>query len=337
MNRVLCVDPSTSYSALVSRLAAESGLEAVLCGQAQEALQRLGDARPYALMIVANRLGDHDSGVDLVRATRLLANRVTMPIVFVMTDRDLELAQVAMQAGATEVVLRADSALLDALITEASNSPLAPIQTGRALLVEDNKSQAEYFRQLCGELGLAVDNCVSMEEGVTRLRLSRYHIAIIDIVLRGVNSGLALIRHIRQLPPPQSLLPILVISGFDDAARRIEALRLGADDFLSKPVAEEEFVWRLQRIIEARSASSPPGLASAVTGQTVWTELGLSARESEICGALVRGANDKQIAADLHISFWTVRTHIGKIFTKLGVINRRELMARYLPGVARGA
>lgn len=335
MSGILCIDPSNSYSALVSGLAGDAGLEATICHDAEAALRQLNGTQSYALMVVANQLDDHGDGVNLIRATRLLANRATLPIVFVMTDRNVELAQVAMQAGATEVVLRSDSGLLGTLIKESSSPLHASIRTGRALLVEDNNSQADYFKQLCLALGLAVDRCVSMEEGVSCLERGTYEIAIVDIVLKGVNSGLALIRHIRQLEPPQSLLPILVISGFDDAARRVEALRLGADDFLNKPVAPEEFVWRLQRIIQARSALDAVASPDAAAGQLAWAKRGLSLREGEICDALVRGTNDKQIAADLNISFWTVRAHIGKIFAKLGVINRRELMARYLPTAGR--
>jgi len=128
-------------------------------------------------------------------------------------------------------------------------------------------------------------------------------------------------------------MPILVISGFDDVARRVEALRIGADDFLAKPFAEEELVWRLQRITQGRPGSEPEVSRAAIPDMAFWQQHGLSSRESEICEALIRGVNDKQIASDLDISFWTVRTHISRIFSKLGVLNRRELMARYLPSM----
>lgn len=317
------------------KLASEAGVDAITCRDVAEATRHLNDSRSYALLIVANQIGNNGDGVNLIRTTRLFANRAAMPIVFVMTDRNLALAHVAMQAGATEVLLRADRTLLGSFISEAANPLPAPVRTGRALVVEDNRSQAAYFEQMCLALGFGVDRSTSMEGGVEFLRNGSYQIAIIDIVLEGVNSGLALIRHIRQLPPPRSLLPILVVSGFDDAARRIEALRLGADDFLSKPVAEEEFVWRLQRIIQLRAASSPETFGTPAPDQLAWQQHGLSLREGEICDALMKGANDKQIASDLRISFWTVRTHIGRIFAKLSVLNRRELMARYLPASGR--
>jgi DNA-binding NarL/FixJ family response regulator len=54
----------------------------------------------------------------------------------------------------------------------------------------------------------------------------------------------------------------------------------------------------------------------------------LTARETQISTALCTGASDKQIAGDLGISYWTVRSHIQSIFRKLGVLNRRELMVK---------
>ena len=335
MPSIICVDPSISYTALVSQLAANAGGAVVASHQADEAFTILNGTYPCALLIVANQLNGSQTGVELIRSTRLLANRVTTPILFVMSDRDPDLAMSALQAGATEVVLRSDGTLLESLIQEHTNPSPGPLRTGRALLVEDSASQADYVEQLCLTLGLAVDRCASMEESVEKIQSTDYQIAIIDIVLKGIGSGLALVRHIRQLPTPRSRLPILVMSGYDDASRRIEALRIGADDFLNKPFAEEEFVWRLHRVIQDQSNNSIENAAAATQGIAPWQDRGLSQRESEICQALIQGVNDKQSAADLRISFWTVRTHIGNIFTKLGVLNRRELMARYLPVIGK--
>ncbi|MGE5470148.1 MAG: response regulator [Bacteroidota bacterium] len=333
MNSILCIDPSRSHGALLSRLADESGILMILCHDAAQAREHLDGGEPFILMIVSTGASDHEIGMALLQHARQQEDRATMPIAFIMPDRNLELAHAAFQAGATEVILRSDEDLLRNFILEAANRLPRSVQAGLVLLVEDENCQAEHLQEICLMQGLTVDRCISMEEAVDRLNRADHQIAIIDILLHGLNSGLALVRHIRQLPPPRSLMPILVISGFDDTARRIEALRIGADDFLAKPFAEEEFLWRLQRITQARAGQDGEIPKMAIPDNAFWQQHGLSSRESEICAALIRGFNDKQIAQDLNISFWTVRTHITKIFTKLGVINRRELMARYLPSL----
>jgi DNA-binding NarL/FixJ family response regulator len=111
------------------------------------------------------------------------------------------------------------------------------------------------------------------------------------------------------------------------------ALRNGVGDFISKPFAGEEFIWRVQRVMQLLAMND--GRFAAVDGQKKDIlrndiEQILSPREFEIFNAIVKGNSDKQIAADLKISYWTVRTHVQQVFAKTGAINRRELMARYI-------
>lgn len=52
---------------------------------------------------------------------------------------------------------------------------------------------------------------------------------------------------------------------------------------------------------------------------------GLTPREAQVCGLLAAGRTDDQIAAALHISYWTVRAHLRKVFLKFEISNRVEL------------
>lgn len=330
MPSLLCIDPSDSYVALVSKAAAVAGFEVQICQGEQEGSDYLAGKQPCSLVIVANKLSQGE-GVHLIRNTRMLAHRAAMPIIFVMSERDLDLAQRALQAGATEIFQRSDTDMLTSYINECAAREQKDLFTGQVLVVEDSSSQAAYLKFLCQALGLEVDLCKSVEEGMVLLRNHRYQLAIIDVVLEGSQSGLALLRHIRQLPPPFSLMPVIVMSGFDDVSRRIEALRSGASDYLTKPFVDEEFVWRLCRVMQNSVNTNVRSDAATLPQPDIekWQAHGLSVRESEVCEWIMRGYSDKQVAAELSISFWTVRTHIGNIFAKLGIINRRELVTRF--------
>lgn len=60
----------------------------------------------------------------------------------------------------------------------------------------------------------------------------------------------------------------------------------------------------------------------------VAVEAGLTAREKDICAAVLRGLSDREIADDCGISFTTVRTHLKHIFEKTGISGRRQLLSR---------
>jgi two-component system, NarL family, nitrate/nitrite response regulator NarL len=66
--------------------------------------------------------------------------------------------------------------------------------------------------------------------------------------------------------------------------------------------------------------------------QYVETRVSLSPREKEIVRLVARGLANKAIAAVLDVSPWTVATHIRRIFSKLGVVSRAEMIAKVLEG-----
>jgi DNA-binding CsgD family transcriptional regulator len=65
----------------------------------------------------------------------------------------------------------------------------------------------------------------------------------------------------------------------------------------------------------------------------ILSSLGLTARESEIALLVLRGMSTKAIAAQLHLSAYTVKDHLKSIFDKTGVRSRRDLVAQTLTGI----
>jgi DNA-binding NarL/FixJ family response regulator len=197
--------------------------------------------------------------------------------------------------------------------------------------VEDDDIEAEYAEWLCNELGIQVDRAKDVEGAIALASNHVYVLYLVDIVLDGTRSGVVFVKHLRQVQGVNT--PVMVMSGFEDAARRLQALKSGADDFISKPFSPEEFLWRVRKILlEHAMAENGNRSAAASRSQAKNHSLAsLTPREHEICMAILTGTSDKEIALNLGISYWTVRSHIQQIFSKTGALNRRELMTMFIP------
>lgn len=135
--------------------------------------------------------------------------------------------------------------------------------------------------------------------------------------------------------PADGVAPrILVLTAFDTDGYILEALRAGAIGFLLKDTPPAELVGAV-RSAAAGSHTMSPGVvqrlvdlagASAPVPQPVADPLaGLSAREREIAECVAAGMTNGKIAAQLFVSLPTVKTHVARVFDKLGVTNRVQL------------
>jgi DNA-binding NarL/FixJ family response regulator len=333
--KILSIDTSPTRQSAYAAGAASLGLELICCSRESEWGPHYAKLESLVLLIVGQGI-DADDEFRAIEQFRLSPNHASLPIALVLTERNEEVAKQAMEAGATEIFLQSESKALLSFMKDCRASTDLPNFAGKALLVEDDESHAEYVADLCKSMGFQVDTVDQVELAIAALHNGNYQLVITDVVLKGSKSGISLVRHISQKYGSQ--LPVIVTSGFDDLPRRLMALKNGVSDFINKPIAAEEFIWRVQRVMKmaaavdtARTAFSANENAQNVRGNLFNL---LSPREYEICISMMEGNSDKQIAANLGISYWTVRSHVQQIFAKTGAINRRELMARYISSAA---
>lgn len=329
--KILCIDTSRERRGAYTDLAYTLGLELIACSNEGEwiALGTLPDQ--FVVLVIAHTTASEES-FRIIEHFRLSSFHAGLPIALILPERDQQAARQAMDAGVTEIFLPSEEKALLEFIADCAASRNFPSFAGKALLVEDEESHAEYVASLCNTLGFQVTTVDQVEAAIETLKNERFQIVITDVVLKGTKSGIFLLRHIRQEYGTQ--LPVIVTSGFDDLPRRLMALKNGVGDFISKPIAAEEFIWRVQRVMQMAASAEP----SPTSPETIESSRQmrsddlfslLSPRECEICLAMMKGNSDKEIASQLGISYWTVRTHVQQIFAKTGAINRRELMARH--------
>ena len=122
----------------------------------------------------------------------------------------------------------------------------------RLLLVEDDTTIAAYVAKGFKEAGFAV---VHAADGPTGLELAlgeSFNAAVVDIMLPGLD-GLSIIDEVRRR---QIRLPVIILSAKRSVDDRVEGLKKGGDDYLTKPFAFSELLARVEALI--RRASSVP-------------------------------------------------------------------------------
>lgn len=204
-------------------------------------------------LICTDRHLPDGSGLDLARLVRSERSTEQTPIALLTTSEDPGLLPESLAAGITEVFnKRSLDSLAHYVEQRLQRDAASPRLAGRALLVEDSHPVAQFIAQALENLGLEVDIFASGEAALPALEEHDYEVALIDVLLKGNMTGLGLVRSIRGPDSRHNRLPILAISGLQDAAQRIELLREGANDFLSKPVLEEELAVRVRNIVQIK-------------------------------------------------------------------------------------
>ena len=201
----------------------------------------------------------------------------------------------------------------------------------RILIVEDDELVADALKRGLAAAGFTVDRLASAEKAELALTQEAFDVAVIDIGLPGID-GLTLVRRLRRAGCGT---PVLILTARDGLADRVDALDLGADDYLTKPFELAEVAARCRALVRrTRSATSAElrigaltldlaGRAALLDGQA----LDLTRREWSILESLVLEAGRvvrkehllRAIAGwDEELSPNAVEVHVSRLRAKLG-------------------
>lgn len=247
MMNVLIVEPSRTVAYTLSALFGKYGFEPRVAKSGEEGLEML-HASKADLLCFAFELGDMD-GVEFfvsAKAQKLVHHQPGL--MFASTQRRAVLNR-ALMAGVTECFSKRNLDQLDQFVERFSLGTHAHVN-GRVLLVEDSATTAMFYRRMLERMGLQIEHCQSAEEAIELVAAQRFDLVVTDYVLAGAKTGFSVIRAVRELPGKSALTPILAISSFDDMARKVEILRNGANDFVSKPVVAEEMEVRVFNMLK---------------------------------------------------------------------------------------
>lgn len=143
-------------------------------------------------------------------------------------------------------------------------------------------------------------------------------VAVVDVTMPD-GSGLDLVRMVREQSKD---IGLVVLTMKDDDATLLEALDAGASALVRKSAPADQVLSAVRRAADFPGEFSASGLAEALRRRHEQPQTSLTSRETEVLKLLVEGASVAQVGRSLYMSPSTVKTHIGKIYDKLGAHNR---------------
>ncbi len=202
-------------------------------------------------------------------------------------------------------------------------------------IIEDEKLVRENLEEFMGaQSDIKVVLSSDSVEGFMR-RLSpaiTLNMLLLDINLPGI-SGLEGIRHLRAMRPD---MDIVVLSAYDDSDKIFKALCAGAVSYISKRTSLPNIREALGTVFQGGAYMSPSIARKVVDyfspNKKEDEDSQLTGRQEQVVQGLVDGLSYKMIADKYLISVETVRDHIKKIYKKLQVNSKAEVIRKKLDG-----
>ncbi len=198
----------------------------------------------------------------------------------------------------------------------------------KILIVDDHPVTRQGLRSALGSSKEVevVGEASSGDEAVEAVKQLQPHVVFMDVRMPGM-SGIEATKEIREASPDTK---VILFTVEESRAAIADAIRAGVSGYLLKDVSAGELIQAAKLALEGKAVIHPT-LTRAFIEEVQYVEqrpeTPLSRRESQILQKVAYGATTKEVAHDLQISPHTVKTHLERIFEKLGANDRAQAVA----------
>ena len=194
-----------------------------------------------------------------------------------------------------------------------------PSETGTVHVIDDDDALRESLAFLLSTARIAVATYPSAAAFLEAMPTADLSCVITDVRMPGM-SGIDLLKRLQEMKID---VPVIVITGHGDVPLAVEAMKVGAIDFLEKPFDDEVLLASVRAAIERRGGTIK---RDAERAQIESKLAGLTNRERDVLVGLVAGQANKQIAFDLGISARTVEIYRANLMSKMQAGSLSELV-----------
>lgn len=192
-------------------------------------------------------------------------------------------------------------------------------QNQSVYIVDDDSAVRDSLSMLLKSVGIRSQAFASGDEFLEVFDTTWVGCILLDIRMPGV-SGMEVQRRLKE---QDCSLPIIFITGHGDIPMAVEAMHLGASDFVQKPFHDQELLDRIQLALnENREQQDEISLKRSARERYAT----LTPRETEVMNAVVLGHANKVIAMDLSLSQRTVEIHRARVMEKMRVRSLADLV-----------
>jgi two-component system response regulator FixJ len=196
---------------------------------------------------------------------------------------------------------------------------------GKVYVIDDDEAMRDSLDFLLGAADFHVAPFESAQHFLDSLPTLDFGCVVSDVRMPGIDG----IELLKRLKTGGSLFPVVIMTGHGDVPLAVEAMKLGAMDFLEKPFEDDRLIGMIEAALR-RAESGVRNEAATIEIQSRITSL--SPRERQVMDGLIAGLSNKLIAREYDISPRTIEVYRANVMTKMQAASLSELVRLAMRG-----
>jgi two-component system response regulator FixJ len=195
----------------------------------------------------------------------------------------------------------------------------------KVYVIDDDEAMRDSLNFLLGSANFDVALFPSAESFIEVVSGLHFGCVVSDVRMPGID-GIELLKRLKLL---RCMFPVIIMTGHGDIALAVEAMKLGAVDFLEKPFEDDRLIGMIETAIRQAEPDARIEAAALDVAARIAT---LSPRERQVMDGLVAGLSNKLIAREYDISPRTIEVYRANVMTKMQAASLSELVRLAIRG-----